>query len=235
MKMLQNSQATFFDVMELPLTSSRVASHAKTLALQERRQEWVKELAADCGPRLSDLLASYDRATSSWRTSQTCLVALAANEADGLAEFSETWPSAGMMRNGKTYQRQPWALPIVAKGSGLWPTVGVRGFTNEGDLIGLASKVHDWEEMNGMAYRAASKKKKKIYEEHRKLWPTPTTRDYKGGRKPEALKASGRGASNSLNDALTCQGHHGNLNPPWVEWLMGFPIGWTELQHVETQ
>jgi hypothetical protein len=25
------------------------------------------------------------------------------------------------------------------------------------------------------------------------------------------------------------QGNGGQLNPEWVEWLMGFPIGWTEL------
>jgi len=65
------------------------------------------------------------------------------------------------------------------------------------------------------------------------MWPTPTTRDYKGGRKPETLKASGRGATNSLNDALTCQGQSGALNPQWVEWLMGFPDGWTDLKPSE--
>jgi hypothetical protein len=27
----------------------------------------------------------------------------------------------------------------------------------------------------------------------------------------------------------------GQLNPNWVEWLMGFPIGWTELKDSETQ
>ncbi len=26
----------------------------------------------------------------------------------------------------------------------------------------------------------------------------------------------------------------GALNPTWVEWLMGFPIGWTDLKHSET-
>jgi hypothetical protein len=26
----------------------------------------------------------------------------------------------------------------------------------------------------------------------------------------------------------------GGLNPTWVEWLMGFPIGWTDLSHSET-
>lgn len=122
MKMCEPLQATLWQETELPLMSSRAASRAKTLAQQDARQEWAKAQEAACGPRLSDLLAIYDRATSSWRTSQTCLAALAKNEADGLAEFSETWPNAGMMRNGKTYRRQPWALPIAEKGCGLLPT-----------------------------------------------------------------------------------------------------------------
>jgi DNA (cytosine-5)-methyltransferase 1 len=25
-------------------------------------------------------------------------------------------------------------------------------------------------------------------------------------------------------------GHGGSLNPTWVEWLMGFPLGWTDLE-----
>jgi len=63
----------------------------------------------------------------------------------------------------------------------------------------------------------------------RMMWPTPTTRDHKGGRKPETLAASGRGETNSLNDAVTVRDQHGALNPEWVEWLMGFPEKWTEL------
>lgn len=26
----------------------------------------------------------------------------------------------------------------------------------------------------------------------------------------------------------------GTLNPDWVEWLMGWPIGWTDLEPLET-
>lgn len=52
-----------------------------------------------------------------------------------------------------------------------------------------------------------------------KLWPTPTGR-------------CGTGVSNSAmrqggEDLQTAAG--GLLNPAWVEWLMGFPIGWTDL------
>ena len=34
---------------------------------------------------------------------------------------------------------------------------------------------------------------------------------------------------NALNDQIG-----GQLNPTWVEWLMGFPIGWTDLNASET-
>jgi hypothetical protein len=26
----------------------------------------------------------------------------------------------------------------------------------------------------------------------------------------------------------------GSLNPTWVEWLMGFPLGWTDCEHLAT-
>lgn len=29
-------------------------------------------------------------------------------------------------------------------------------------------------------------------------------------------------------------GSGGQLNPTWVEWLMGFPLGWTDLSASET-
>lgn len=61
------------------------------------------------------------------------------------------------------------------------------------------------------------------------MYPTPVTRDYRGARTPEKLKEKGRYPTNSLPDFVRSQGENGQLNPEWVEWLMGFPIGWTEL------
>lgn len=126
MKMLPNSQATFWQEMELPSMSSRAAFRAKISAWQDAKPESVKAPAADSGPKSSDLLASYHRATSSWRTSQHCFLGQVNSRAHGLAEYSQTWPSAGMMRNGKTYQHRPWALPIAASVSGLLPTPNAR-------------------------------------------------------------------------------------------------------------
>lgn len=76
---------------------------------------------ADCGPSSPDWLASFDHGSSSWRTSQHCL--------DGeLAEFSETWPRSGMMRNGTAY-RLPTLVPDnFGTECGLWPTPNATAF-----------------------------------------------------------------------------------------------------------
>ena len=73
--------------------------------------------------------------------------------------------------------------------------------------------------------------REQVNEETMKMWPTPTRREYKGGRKLETLKAKGRTATNTLCDAVNAElGRTGTLNPNWVEWLMGYPIGWTDLK-----
>ena len=60
------------------------------------------------------------------------------------------------------------------------------------------------------------------------LWPTPRSRDWKG-QTQRGTDAPGDGICNALNVT------GGQLNPTWVEWLMGFPIGWTDLEASETQ
>ena len=100
------------------------------------------------------------------------------------------------------------------------------------------------------------------------FFPTPQSRDYRSGDKPNSKRAQRKteqGWSLNLNDSVMytprtkgmcggtgsfqtmCElqekgviseqerkqmtaGNAGQLNPTWVEWLMGFPIGWTELK-----
>jgi hypothetical protein len=140
-----------------------------------------------------------------------------------------------------------------------WPTVGVRGFTNEGDLIALGKKCDNYQEMSGMAYRAADKKKRQHFPTpttvdagtgrfntsvgssnarptlammaKKDMWPTPTTRDYKGGYSTDALtRKDGKSRKfdalpNAVLDGMGSETVSGKLNPMWVAWLMGFPIG----------
>ena len=91
----------------------------------------------------------------------------------------------------------------------------------------------------------------------REIWPTPTSRDWKDGtaeacRNVPANGLLGRevhlwGTPNSHPRTFTPRQQTrpndekyqlanqvgGSLNPAWVEWLMGFPPGWTDLKPSE--
>src|SRR5690348_10473140 len=58
-------------------------------------KDWM-DSEADYGLRCAESLASYDRPTSSWRTSQICLTG-------ELSELSGTWPRSAMTRNGRLF------------------------------------------------------------------------------------------------------------------------------------
>ena len=69
----------------------------------------------------------------------------------------------------------------------------------------------------------------------RQTWPTPGSGAVTGG--PVGL-AGGSGNRKKLYAMMgEEQGRKmgsGQLNPPWVEWLMGWPIGWTDLKPLAT-
>jgi DNA (cytosine-5)-methyltransferase 1 len=67
-------------------------------------------------------------------------------------------------------------------------------------------------------------------------WPTPTYGKLAGGtggfNQIEELYLTGQV---TLEEKKAMQaGNGGRLNPTWVEWLMGFPTGWTDLEDWET-
>jgi DNA (cytosine-5)-methyltransferase 1 len=70
------------------------------------------------------------------------------------------------------------------------------------------------------------------------LWPTPDANCGMRGTQQTWLpiRPSGHPAQYSINQAvrdsdITVTG--GKLNPTWVEWLMGWPLGWTDLKPLE--
>jgi len=64
------------------------------------------------------------------------------------------------------------------------------------------------------------------------LWPTPTTRDHKDTG--DSIMDGTVPVNGLLGRAVSPSREHGSLNPMWVEWLMGFPTGWTDLKPSET-
>ena len=66
------------------------------------------------------------------------------------------------------------------------------------------------------------------------LWRTPDAHCDRGFRKRETFeRRMERGMPIQLNDQVAHIAQTpikgGSLNPEWVEWLMGLPIGWAEV------
>ena len=64
------------------------------------------------------------------------------------------------------------------------------------------------------------------------MWPTPRARDYKDGPSIPPSVIEGRRSHNlgtKVQESTQTKGS-GSLNPTWVEWLMGYPKGWTDLK-----
>ena len=205
----------------LQLTLFAEGSLAKTFPLQDQTREWAKTHAADYGASSPVLLASYDHATSSWRTSQHCLV-------EGLTVYSETWPRSGTMQSGIAYRLQPLVRLTDETGYGLWRTPGAQDGMRG---VYASRQTMDAALDRGHQLSLAAQVK------HQHLWPTPTSRDYRSSMKLETVDkrqaASSRGVN--LSDHIQkVERNNGALNPTWVEWLMGFPPGWTDLNPSET-
>jgi hypothetical protein len=95
-----------------------------------------KERSQACGHTWQESLVKYDPDTRSWKTAQCLLFG-------GLDEFSETWPSWGMMRDGVS-----WAAPMsdcqcLEKESGYWPAPTCEGWGSEGAQRQMLKKVEN--------------------------------------------------------------------------------------------
>jgi len=77
--------------------------------------------------------------------------------------------------------------------------------------------------LNGKCYRRQSWERR-IVEIDSGLWPTPTASDWKrSAAKSESLRKSG-------NIAVRVGGY---VHPEFLEWMMGFPIGWSAQRELE--
>ncbi|MDT2277771.1 DNA (cytosine-5-)-methyltransferase [Paenibacillus larvae] len=61
-----------------------------------------------------------------------------------------------------------------------------------------------------------------------KMWPTPAAQDAKNCTLPPSQISR-----DTVPGAMLRDGQKGQLNPEWVECLMGFPIGWTDINGLQ--
>ena len=198
------------DLLTLYLEDSRAK-----ISQEREKAQGLTEKKAECGEKWRGSFTKYDPDTSLWKTHQCSLLG-------DLEPFSETWPQWGLMRNGECWEQQTLGPTTKGTESGLleknWPTPCATDYKGAGKTGDLRDR------LDYAVERGATKSK--IY-----TWPTPRTKGMCGGSGAwQQLKAN-----TTIEEArLMGAGNGGKLNPTWVEWLMGWPLGWTDLKPLET-
>ena len=212
------------------LTLYRAAFHAPTFPQQEKEQE-LMEKPLECGEKWHGSFTKYDPDLSLWRTHQCSLLG-------DLEEFSETWPQWGLMRNGECWEQQTLAHLIKETESGLlqnkWPTPTSSDWMNP-KQNGIELKNNRFVRTSlTTGTKFGAKLSDAVNLEMKKNWPTPQVVDYKdrGNLSNPSIQRRMK-IGKQVNLQMCVSQTSGQLNPMWVEWLMGWPQGWTELKPSE--
>ena len=207
----------------------------------------LTESAAGCGEKWRASFTKYDPDSRSWKTHQCSLL-------EDLEPFLETWPQWGLMRNGECWEQQTLVQTIKGTESGLlqdkWPTPTVMDSITRSkeswekaqfrprqgkNLIKLGD-IQYWPTPRSCSAMAATITPESAWNEKRnpnletivgqRMWPSPKTRDWKDGK----TEGTSNRQSPDLGKVVGQSKTTGSLNPTWVEWLMGWPLGWTDLK-----
>ena len=208
------------------LTLFAVDSHVKTSPLHGT-DLGLPVSGQGSGLNTPGLSEKFSQDSSSSKTSQT-------SENVGLPSSLMTLPAWGTMRITGLSQRQPWAHRISASDCGL-PHGG-----NGNLLCSVMNVLMRTQEKNPSAVIAGEILKSVIASGRLQqmttdgnvskrigaLLPTPTVQDGENNCGPYQYSRN----TYPLNVIAGI-----NMNPRWVEWLMGFPDGHTEYRSLETQ
>ncbi len=181
--------------------------------------KWTDEFRQMAGQIHSEMKAlnrkgPVHRVAGEWKTSQRDLFST-----QGWATYSEAFPPSGTMRSGRLYRRPPLVPRTFGSARSLLPTPTAGDSKQSGSRNTPGSKANAGVSLTD-AVRGDGGRGRMI--------PTPSSNDWKGSAKP------GQRRRQLTDPAMGVIETGGKLNPTWVEWLMGFPIGWTELDVSET-
>jgi hypothetical protein len=205
--------------------SSAAASPARTSASPAEEAGSLRDNARVFGGSSLGSLGNYDPATSSLRTSQLSLL-------EDSTSCLQTLPRAGSMRSGTIFQRQPLAPLTGGTASGLLHTPTAKANQLSPSMQGREPGSW-WPTPHGMPQPAAKRKPGpsgnelgRAVNEAQRTWPTP-----KGSPSgPDFARVNREGSGGDDLATAVAREATGSLNPTWVEWLMGYPPGWTEAE-----
>jgi hypothetical protein len=204
------------------LTLFRGVFLARTFQSQETEKD-LMENDQECGEKWHGLLAKFDQNTHLWRTVQCSLL-------EDLNESLQTLPQWGMTVGGELF-----LLPILVqttneKESGLWLTPTATAISGRSPQAmeyrtkQRESQGHKTVQPGNLAEQVMYSGKMPCKDMKNPTWPTPVARMWKDSASPSEFKR---------HEIPLAAQVGGKLNPEWTEWLMGWPLGWTDLKPLE--
>jgi len=149
-----------------------------------------------------------------------------------------TWKDKTTPANRLLFQLVP-KMPVTDEiESGLWRTPMNCDYKNMtyAKQEYLSDQVKMWPTPLASDHRGSAGMGKKELPNIVKMWPTPsaTPRGAHTGERAGQVNENGktRTSAKGIKFGATLQTAvgSGSLNPTWVEWLMGYPLGWTDLK-----
>jgi DNA (cytosine-5)-methyltransferase 1 len=122
-----------------------------------------------------------------------------------------TWKDKATPAGRLLFQLAPSTPRTDGIGSGLWPT----------------ATTQDNVQIRGVGKTVGTKRGTTLGGAVR-MWPTPTAQDNRDRGGPSSPSIQRRAAIGKSIELSMCV--DGSLNPTWVEWLMGFPKDWLEVE-----
>ena len=232
--------ATISTDCDKSVTDSVSAADSPVKILARRGKELgLQAHAPGCGKNMPELLARLDPPTCLWKTPRSLL-------GEGLTLCSQTYPAWGIVLHGGLYPLKTSGRYISGSGGGdsqleIVPTpLAEEGKTkvtranlNRQTLhltvyanIYPTPKAHDAKQAVTLATLGRNSLDLTNY---CNVYPTPSTGGLRGGSKPSQRVKSARHLTEEEKKQIL-MGKNCRLNPDWVEWLMGWQIGWTRLQ-----
>ena len=256
MTMYEQSQQSDWLQTELESMSLQADSHAKTSQLLDDKQV-LKASAVDCGQSAPVCLGSFDLNTPSLKTSQTCLMEngeLGLSEysgtfpRSGMMRSGTVYQLPNLARTITEIGSGLWPTPRAQEAKHAAPTDWEMNTDHAGTQGSLRVQVNKrpfyWRTpdtgvggptkalLEGKTHRESGHAIQVRLADQVRMWPTPNASDNRdrGCMEDESVKRRLRiGKQVGLSTAVKETRQAGTLNPTWVEWLMGFPLGHTDL------
>jgi hypothetical protein len=173
-----------------------------------------------------------------------------------------TWKAKNTPCNRLLFQLAPWTPRTDEIESGYWQTPSATLETQVARSLWATPRASSAMSAANIEKRAEDKFPNLETQVARSLLPTPTTQDASNNGGPSQYNRNSLplnaivgmlptpttpgknqvgtigeccGSKNPLRTPETMTLKGGALNPTWVEWLMGYPEGWTDCEDSETQ